>query len=106
MSGIANATDDPIVLTWARSADFQVCGNCRSPSSHEDAEMIAVRQQRAKIYVDRASQQWVVLDPDGNFWSLPSVEHPWDQRLPFFPTEGTELESIPGHYKHVLRLPF
>jgi hypothetical protein len=68
--------------------------------------MFAVRKQKAELYVDPLSQQWVVLDPDGNFWILPSVENPWDQRQPFFPTEATELEPIPGHYKYMLGLPF
>ena len=39
-------------------------------------KMIAVRKQRVTLYVDRSSQQWVVLDPDGNFWILPSVDKP------------------------------
>ena len=68
--------------------------------------MNAVRKQRLTIYVDRSSQQWVVLDPEGNFWILPSGDNPWDQRQPFSPTEATELEPVPGHYKYVLALPF
>ena len=68
--------------------------------------MIVVRKQRMTLYVDRSSQQWVVLDPEGNFWILPSVEKPWDQRQPFYPTEQTDLEPVPGHYKYVLGLPF
>ena len=68
--------------------------------------MIVVRKQRVSLYVDRASQQWVVLDPEGNFWILPTAPNPWDQRQPFSPTEETELEPIPGHYKYVLGLPF
>jgi len=38
----------------------------------------------------------VVLDPEGNFWLLASVENPWDQRLPFFPTEENKLAAVPG----------
>lgn len=58
------------------------------------------------LYVDRSLQQWIVLDPDGNFWSVPSVEEdPWQQRQPYYPTEETELEPVPGHYKSVLGLP-
>ena len=68
--------------------------------------MIEVRKQRIALYVDRTSQQWVVLDADGNFWILPSVENPWDERQPFNPTETTELEPIPGHYKYQLGLPY
>jgi hypothetical protein len=68
--------------------------------------MIAERKQRVTLYVDRSNRQWVVLDPEGNFWIVPSVENPWDQRRPFYPTEATELEPVPGHYKHMLGLPF
>ena len=68
--------------------------------------MLTLRKNVVTLYVDRSSQQWVVLDRDGNFWVLPSVdENPWDQRQPFYPTEETELEPVPGHYKHTLGLP-
>ncbi|MFL5339578.1 MAG: hypothetical protein ACJ8F7_05360 [Gemmataceae bacterium] len=57
------------------------------------------------LYVDRDSQQWIVLDPDGNFWLVPSdTDNPWDQRQPFYPTDATELEPVPGHYKYMLGL--
>jgi hypothetical protein len=72
----------------------------------KEPRMIVVRKQRVTLYVDRSSQQWVVLDPEGNFWTLPNVENPWDQRQPYYPTEESELEPVPGHYKHVLGLPF
>ena len=65
-----------------------------------------VPQMKLTLFVCRSSQQWVVLDPEGNFWILPSVENPWDQRQPFYPTEETELEPVPGHYKYMLGLPF
>ena len=68
--------------------------------------MLPVRKRVGGIYVDKGSQQWVVLDPEGNFWIVPSGESPWDHRQPFQPTEGTELEPIPGHYKYMLGLPF
>jgi hypothetical protein len=57
------------------------------------------------LYVDKASRQWIVLDAEGSFWSLPSTDNPWDERQPFTPAEGTELEPVPGHYKHMLGLP-
>lgn len=67
-------------------------------------------EQRPKltmaIYVDRARQQWVVRDREGNLWTLPSTENSWEERQPFVPTEETELEPVPGHYKSVLRLPY
>ncbi|MCI0682726.1 MAG: hypothetical protein L0Y71_11555 [Gemmataceae bacterium] len=52
------------------------------------------------------NQQWVVQDPDGNFWTVPSDNNAWDQRQPFYPTEETELEPIPAHYKYTLGLPY
>ncbi len=68
--------------------------------------MLAGSKRVAALYVDKASQQWVVRDPEGKFWSLPSTENPWDGRRPFFPAEETELEPVPGHYKDLLGLPF
>ncbi len=68
--------------------------------------MYAVGKQRVTLYVDRPSQQWVVLEPEGNFWILPSNENPWEHRQPFYPTDENELESVPGHYKYLLGLPF
>jgi hypothetical protein len=68
--------------------------------------MLAARKHAATLYVDRATRQWVVLDPEGNFWSLPSTDNPWDERQPFSPAEETELEPVPGHYKDMLGLPF
>jgi hypothetical protein len=58
------------------------------------------------LFVDRSCPQWVVRDPEGNFWALPSVDDPWSERQPFCPTAETELEPVPGHYKDMLQLPF
>ena len=49
------------------------------------------------LFVERSSQQWVVRDPEGNFWLLPAVDNPLGQRQPFSPTPETELEPVPGH---------
>ena len=68
--------------------------------------MTTIQKQVVAIFVDKSSQRWVVRDADGDFWLLPAVENPWDQRQPFDPTEETELEPIPGHYKYMLDLPF
>ncbi len=69
--------------------------------------MITIENRRAGLFVDRARpQHWIVRDPEGNFWIVPPVENPWERRQPFEPTEETELESVPGHYKHMLGLPF
>jgi hypothetical protein len=68
--------------------------------------MLSLKNQRASIYVDRSSQQWVVRDPDGKFWTLTSTERAWEHRQPFTATDRTELEPVPGHYKVMLDLPF
>jgi hypothetical protein len=68
--------------------------------------MLAVRKPSAAVFVDRAGRQWVVRDPEGNYWSLPSSDNPWEQRQPFNAAEGAELEPVPGHYKDMLGLPF
>jgi hypothetical protein len=68
--------------------------------------MTTIQKYVVALFVDRSSQQWVVRDADGNFWLLPVGDNPWDRRQPFDPTEETELEPIPGHYKYLLNLPF
>lgn len=60
---------------------------------------------KVDIYVDRARQQWVVLDREGNFWKVPSTANAWEHREPFYLTEDTELEPVPGHYRYMLGLP-
>ncbi len=67
--------------------------------------MLVVRKQVLTLYVDRSSQQWIVLDSDGNLWTVPSVDNAWEFRQPFQPTDETELEPVPGHYKYGLGLP-
>jgi hypothetical protein len=58
------------------------------------------------LYVDGLTQQWIVLDAEGNYWTVsPDERNPWEQRRPFRPTEDTELKPVPGHYKHMLGLP-
>ena len=67
--------------------------------------MLEGRRRDVALYVDRASQQWVVRDLDGHFWSLPSTDNAWDGRQPFTPAEETVLEPVPGHYRHMLGIP-
>ena len=68
--------------------------------------MTAGSKPKLTLYVDRCSRQWIAMDRDGNFWVVPSDDdNPWDQRQPFNPTEETELEPVPGHYKYMLGLP-
>src|SRR4051794_38266142 len=64
----------------------------------EGRNMLTFRKRGMGIYVDRSSQRWVVLDPDGRFWIVPSGDAPWEHRQPFHPTEETDLEPVPGHY--------
>jgi hypothetical protein len=68
--------------------------------------MISSERQLAALFVDRLCPRWIVRDPEGNYWILPSVEDPWEHREPFDVTAETELEPIPGHYKDMLGLPF
>jgi hypothetical protein len=68
--------------------------------------MHAMTKQVLTLYVDRSTQQWIVRDPDGHFWAVPSVEDAWEHREPFQLAEGTDLAPVPGHYKYLLQLPF
>jgi hypothetical protein len=68
--------------------------------------MAAGSKPNLTLNVDRCSRQWIAKDREGNFWRVPADEdNPWDQRQPFSPTEETELEPVPGHYKYMLGLP-
>ncbi len=68
--------------------------------------MLAATKCAVAIYVDRATGQWIVRAPDGSFWVVPSGVNAWDQRQPFEPTDDSQLEPIPGHYRYLLELPF
>jgi hypothetical protein len=68
--------------------------------------MTTVEKSVAALFVDQSRQQWIVRDPEGKFWILPSVENPWEQRQPFDATADLDLEPVPGHYKDLLGLPF
>jgi hypothetical protein len=63
-------------------------------------------KQMVAIFVDKVAQQWVVRDPEGNFWTVPSFENPWDHRQPLEWRDELELEPVPGHYKDILGVPF
>jgi hypothetical protein len=76
-------------------------------TAQEEWEMISSASRMAAIFVDRAcTEHWIVRDPMGNFWIVPSADNAWESRQPFQPTEATELEAIPGHYRSMLGLPF
>lgn len=68
---------------------------------------MAARETRiVGIFVDKTCpDRWIARDCKGNFWVVPPVADAWANREPFFPTEETQLEPIPGHYKYVLGLP-
>ena len=68
--------------------------------------MLTASKPVVALFVDKTTRQWIVRDSEGNFWSLPSTNNPWDERQPFFPAEETELEPVPGHYQYMLGLPF
>ena len=65
-----------------------------------------VRKIKVALFVDRLSNQWVVRDPDGEFWVVPPGEDGWERREQFRVTDDSELEAVPGHYLHMLHLPF
>jgi hypothetical protein len=77
-------------------------------SAWKERMMTILRNQNQKLYlfVDKSSQQWIVQEPDGTFWIIPATDDPWEDRQPFIPTEESELEPVPGHYKCMLGLPF
>jgi len=68
--------------------------------------MLTLHRNVLNLYVDRSSQHWIVRDCEGNFWIVSSFDdNPWDSRQRFYPTEETELEPVPGHYKQMLGIP-
>ncbi len=68
--------------------------------------MTAVKKHTVSIFVDRSSRQWIVLDAEGMFWVVPPIDDGWDQRQPFTPTDESDLEPVPRHYKYMLGLPY
>jgi hypothetical protein len=68
--------------------------------------MLKESNRGVTLYVDRSTQRWVVRDPGGEFWSLPSCEDAWEARETFHPSDESRLELVPGHYKYLFRLPF
>jgi hypothetical protein len=68
--------------------------------------VITVRKQTVAIFVDRSVDGWIVRDPAGDFWIVPSTDGAWENRQPFSPNEETELVPVPGHYRYLLDLPF
>lgn len=67
--------------------------------------MVTSRKAVMALFVDRGSQQWIVRDPEGNYWIVRPADDSWDRRQPFHLTDETDLEPVPGHYKSMLGLP-
>jgi hypothetical protein len=72
----------------------------------EEESPVPPGKRPGALFVERSTRQWVVLDPEGQFWILPAIDDAWLNRRPFEPTEDTPLDPVPGHYKRVLGLPF
>jgi hypothetical protein len=45
-----------------------------------------------------------VRDAEGRLWALAAGDDPWDGRQSFTPDDETDLQPVPGHYKHMLGL--
>jgi hypothetical protein len=75
------------------------------PSQKPHQRPAATFRQPVGLFVDRATQQWVVRDPDGELWLLGTTDA-WAERRPFEYTDGSELQMVPGHYRYMLDLPF
>ena len=57
------------------------------------------------LCVHKVTRQWIVRNPEGNVWSLPSTDNPWDEHQPFSSAEDTQLPPVPGHHKYTPGLP-
>src|SRR5262249_2394959 len=42
--------------------------------------VLTMTNKLVALYVHRETQQWIVRDPEGNFWLVPSVDNCWDHR--------------------------
>jgi hypothetical protein len=80
---------------------------CERVSAYSEVQSVVTRvKYPIALYVDRVTRQWVVRDPDRNFWLLPADDNGWQHRQPFHLTEDTDLEVVPGHYQYMFNLPF
>ncbi len=75
---------------WQFGKEEQPSGRMCVISTNEHAKkeraVPTSRRQTMALFVDRSTRRWIVRDPEGNFWLLPSVENSWDHRQPFQPT--------------------
>jgi hypothetical protein len=77
----------------------------KSQMPKEEVRRLTASKRAVALFVDTASQQWIIRDAEGIFGSLSHTDNPWDERQPFSPAEETELAPVPGHYKGMLGLP-
>ena len=66
---------------------------------------LSLKRSKRTLFVDRASQCWVVRDLGGEFWLVPSGEDPWKHRQLIDLSEDMQLEPVPSHYLSMLRIP-
>src|ERR1051326_8543086 len=45
--------------------------------------MMSIKKVTVALFVDRLSNQWVVRDPDGDFWIVPFGESGWESPRAF-----------------------
>ena len=67
--------------------------------------MLAQANRVVAIYASKTERTWIVRDGEGNYWSLPLTDRPWDERQPYFPADDDALEPVPKHYQYLLGLP-
>src|SRR5437879_13456654 len=72
----------------------------------DEVMVMDVVKGRGAVFVERSTGQWVVRDPEGDFWTLPTVDDPWRHRLPFHPTEDTVSVPVQGLAKQFLGSQF
>ena len=68
--------------------------------------MVLLNTQYVALFIDPATRQWIVRDPEGKFWAVPPVDHGWELRQPFAATDQNGLKPAPRHYLYMLDLPF
>lgn len=75
------------------------------PDEEFESRTMTVMRPTLAVFVDRLSQQWVVRDREGQFWTLPHGPSPWNHREPFELSEDSVLEPVPSHYCCFLGIP-
>jgi hypothetical protein len=80
-------------------------GRRRFARHAQEGQIVTVHGKAAvALFADKTGGRWVVRDTEGLFWVIPPGDDPWANRQPFDPTEDTDLEPLPGHYKYMLGL--